>query len=97
MNYGEPEQGALYQIEGPDEDGCVWACSPAGRDVWCQNLGPTQKVAEVLSQWLGSIDYDEVETASVDAAAKSAFHPKRTFACKLTIDYEPLYLTSTRL
>ena len=36
----------------------------AGRDVWCQNLGPTAKVAEVLSQWLGSIDYDEREAAA---------------------------------
>jgi hypothetical protein len=23
--------------------------------------GPTQKVAEVMSQWLGSIDYEELE------------------------------------
>ena len=58
----EPVQDALFQIEGPDEDGCVWACSPEGGDVWCQNLGPTEKVAEVLSQWLGSIDYDEKES-----------------------------------
>jgi hypothetical protein len=55
----EPEQAALFQIEGPDEDGCVWICSTAGRDVWCQNLGPKQPVAEVLSEWLGSIDYQE--------------------------------------
>jgi hypothetical protein len=51
-----PDQGALFQIEGPDEDGCVWICSAEGRDVWCQNLGPRDKVAEVLSQWLASID-----------------------------------------
>lgn len=49
----EPEQDALFQIEGPDENGCVWICSAEGRDVWCQNLGPKDKVAEVLSQWLG--------------------------------------------
>lgn len=55
----EPEQNALFQIEGPDEDGCVWICSVEGRDVWCQNLGPTEKVSEVLSQWLGSIDHEE--------------------------------------
>ena len=55
----EPEQDALFQIEGPDEDGCVWVCSAAGRDVWCQNLGPAEKAAEVMSQWLGSIDYGE--------------------------------------
>jgi hypothetical protein len=33
----EPEQEALFQIDGPDDDGCVWACSPGGRrDIWCQ-------------------------------------------------------------
>jgi hypothetical protein len=25
------EQDALVQIEGPDEDGCVWACSNEDR------------------------------------------------------------------
>jgi hypothetical protein len=30
-----------------------------GRDVWCHNLGPRHKVAEVLAPWPGSIDYDE--------------------------------------
>lgn len=57
---GEASQEALFEIQGPDEDGCVWACAPEGRrDIWCQNLGPADKVAEVLSQWLGSIDYQE--------------------------------------
>jgi hypothetical protein len=55
----EAEQGALFQIEGPDEDGCVWACSPEGRDIWCQNLGPKAQVVEVFSQWLASVDADE--------------------------------------
>lgn len=54
-----PEQDALFEIQGPDEDGCVWICSPEGREVWCQNLGPADKVAEKLSEWLGSIDYQE--------------------------------------
>jgi hypothetical protein len=58
-DHHEPEQDALFQIEGPDEDAGVWICSAGGRDVWCQNLGPTEKVAEVLSEWLGSIDYQE--------------------------------------
>lgn len=53
------EQEALFDLQGPDEDGCVWICSAAGRDVWCQNLGPKEKVAEVLSSWLGSIEYQE--------------------------------------
>jgi hypothetical protein len=52
----EPEQGALFQIEGPDEDGCVWICSAEGRDTWCQNLGPRGQVVETLSQWLASVE-----------------------------------------
>ena len=54
-------QEALFQIESPDGD-VVWACSPGGRDIWCRNLGPTEKVAELMSQWLGSIDFDERES-----------------------------------
>jgi hypothetical protein len=53
------EQKALFQIRGPDDDGCVWICSPGGRGVWCQNLGPEGKVAEVLSQLLQSLDDGE--------------------------------------
>jgi hypothetical protein len=45
----EPEQCALFQLEGPDEDGCVWACSTQGPAVWCENLGLREKVAEVIS------------------------------------------------
>lgn len=52
-------RGAIRN-RGADEDGCVWACSPEGRDVWCRNLGPKDKVVEVLSQWLGKIDADEI-------------------------------------
>lgn len=55
----EPDQEALFEIEGPDEDGCVWICSAEGRAVWCQNLGPKEVVAEKLCEWLGSIDYGE--------------------------------------
>jgi len=53
----EPGQEALFCVEGPNEDGCVWICSSKGRDVWCQNLGPAPKVAEKLSQWLAELDY----------------------------------------
>ena len=59
----ELRQEALFELQGPDEEGCVWACSPEGRDVWCTNLGPTARVAEVMSQWLGSIDNDEAQAA----------------------------------
>jgi len=55
----EPEQDALFDIEGPDEHGCVWICSVKGREDWCRNLGPAEKVAEAMCQWLGSIDYGE--------------------------------------
>lgn len=62
MNSDEPEQDALFEIEGPDEDGCVWICSVKptdDKDWWCQNLGPRDKVTEVLTQWLGSINHGE--------------------------------------
>jgi hypothetical protein len=55
------DQDAVFQIEGPDEDGSVWLCSPDGLDVRRQNLGPKDKVVEVLSEWLGSVDADEAE------------------------------------
>jgi hypothetical protein len=55
----EPEQEALFYVEGPDERGCVWMHGTSSADSWAYNLGPPQKVAEVMSQWLGSIDYDE--------------------------------------
>jgi hypothetical protein len=57
----EPEKEALFYIEGPDERGCVWMHGASSTDPWAQNLGPQDKVAAVLSQWLGSIDYDEAE------------------------------------
>ena len=53
-----PAQQALFDIES-DEDGCVWICSVKGPNDWCQNLGPRDKVAEKLSEWLGSIDWAE--------------------------------------
>jgi hypothetical protein len=56
-----PEQQAPFNIAGPEEDGCVWICSTEDRDVWCQDLGPCGKVAEVLSQWLGTVDFDQLE------------------------------------
>ena len=54
-----PDQSALFRIEGPDEDGCVWICSPGGRDVWCQNLGPFEPTAEAMAAWLAQNDYGE--------------------------------------
>ena len=68
----ERVQEALFQLEGPDEDGCVWACSPDGRDIWCQNLGPTEKVAEVLSQWLQSSIVTRTSAALSEMATSQA-------------------------
>lgn len=44
--------GAGFQIEGADDDGCVWACSPSGGDTWCLNLGPEGPAAEAMKRWL---------------------------------------------
>lgn len=54
----EPEQEALFYIEGPDERGCVWIHGAQSRDPWARNLGPQGKVVELLSQWLRSLDHD---------------------------------------
>ena len=59
MELEDCAQGALFEVEGPDEDGCVWACAPSGRDVWCQNLGPKEAVAEKLAGWLAQQDFGE--------------------------------------
>lgn len=60
MAEDEPEQAALFEIEGSDEDGCVSVCSPKGDPhVWCQNLGPEDKVTEKWSQWLAERDYGD--------------------------------------
>ena len=50
-----PPQDALFQIEGPDEDGFVWICSNQGRDNWCHKLGPTMPTVAVLARWLASV------------------------------------------
>jgi hypothetical protein len=54
------EQDALFEIEGPDEDGRVWLCSAGGQSNWCRNVGPRDEAVEVLSQWLSSLDEVEV-------------------------------------
>ena len=56
-----PEQEALFEIAGPDEDGCVWIQSTNPAQPWGFNLGPKDKAAGVFTEWLGSIDYLESE------------------------------------
>lgn len=53
---GECEQEALFKIEGPDEDGCVWAVFSDGET---RNLGPRGPVAETVIAWLSAQDYGE--------------------------------------
>lgn len=53
------KQGALFQIEGPDDDGGVGACSAAGRDVWCQSTWTRQSRLPNTLSVLGSIDYGD--------------------------------------
>jgi hypothetical protein len=37
----EPDQDALFEVEGPDEDGCVWICSakPPGTSSMLLRIG----------------------------------------------------------
>ncbi len=52
----------LFEIEGPGMDGCVWICSAEPTESagwWCHKLGPADKVAQVLSRWLASVDEAE--------------------------------------
>ncbi len=43
----EPEQDALFEIEGPDEDGCVWIC-PIG---FTSGLRPDGTPTHALSRF----------------------------------------------
>ena len=55
----EVDQEALFEIEGPDEDACVWLVSGTGENQVVVNLGPREKVAEKLADWLAEIDFGE--------------------------------------
>jgi hypothetical protein len=55
----ECEQGALFTLEGPDDDGCVWLVSGDGPSAIVVNLGPREPVATRLAEWLAEIDFGE--------------------------------------
>ena len=55
----EADQEALFEIEGPDEDSCVWLVSGKGQEALVVNLGPREAVAEKLAQWLADMDFGE--------------------------------------
>jgi hypothetical protein len=54
-----PEQGALFEIEGPDEDFCLWLVSGTRPDAVVVNHGPREAVAIKLADWLAEIDIGE--------------------------------------
>lgn len=56
---GDCDQEALFELEGPDEDGCVWILSGVGMDAQTFNLGPRAAVAERFIEWLGRQGYGE--------------------------------------
>jgi hypothetical protein len=51
----EPEQGALFEIKGPDKDARVWLVSGKGSDAVVVNLGPREAVASVGLLKCGSL------------------------------------------
>ncbi len=55
----EPDQEALFELEGPDEDSCVWIVIGKGENALVANLGPREGVATKLADWLASIDFGE--------------------------------------
>lgn len=80
MNEG-PLQDALFRIEGPDNDGCVWICSPEGSlDIWRQNLGPKSRAVEIMLHWLSSIDHDESNPAATSQPEISLSEIKKRLA-----------------
>jgi hypothetical protein len=50
---------ARFEIEGPDECGCVWLICGKGESAIVVNLGPRDAVAEKMADWLGYIDFGE--------------------------------------
>ncbi len=53
------DEKTLFTIEGPDAEGLVWVVSADTANPWSHKLGSTDRVAQALSQWLGSIDHRE--------------------------------------
>ena len=65
---GEP--GAPYQIEGPDEQGFMWLCSPGAPVGKRQNLGPAAIVGSAMSR-LGLLDHDDLFESSTAERSQS--------------------------
>jgi hypothetical protein len=52
---GGSAEPAPFIIEGPDENGHIWACATDGREDWC-DLGPVELVAETMPEFLAPLD-----------------------------------------
>jgi hypothetical protein len=61
MDEGSADQVAVV-IEGPDEQGHLWACAADGLEEWC-DLGPVELVAEMMPEFL--VPFGESESDSV--------------------------------
>ena len=59
MDRKELEEGASFEIEGPDEDGFAWICSAAPDGRWRHNLGPAGAAAEAMARWLDENDFGD--------------------------------------
>ena len=66
MTEDEPEQEALFDCKAPTKTAACGRARPkaatSGVRTWAGREG-----REVMSQWLGSIDYDEVRSGATDA------------------------------
>ena len=51
------EQGAPFEIEGPDEDACVWLVGGAGSEAVVLLLGQRDALATKMADWLAAIDF----------------------------------------
>jgi hypothetical protein len=67
-----------FEIQGPDDQGYVWICSPPGRQMWCHNIGRVDEAAAVMSQWLGSMG--EPHAASPESSRPDLSEIKKQLA-----------------
>ena len=72
------DEDAIFYIEGPDERGCVWVHGASSADPWARNLGPQERVVEVLSQWLAAIDAPQVKGRRLAAVEDEKRQAKRS-------------------
>lgn len=52
-------ESTSFEIQGPDDVGCAWICSPPGDDAWRHNLGQAGIVADAMARWLQENDFGD--------------------------------------